>query len=75
MHDDLVSLHRGFDALARGQVTSHELDTLPALPAVPAEHSDVAPGVPQPRDDEPPHPWSVERPPRRDNSPAGPDAA
>src|SRR6266702_8210995 len=40
--------------LARGQVTSHKLDTLPALGAAPAEQSDVAPGVAQPRDDEPP---------------------
>ena len=60
MHDDLGSLHRGVDPLARGQVTGHELDPSPsswlasALAAAPAEHPDVAPGVPQPRDDQPP---------------------
>src|SRR6266498_3534844 len=61
MHDDLGALHRLFDPPARGQVTPHELDTLPALldtlsafAAASAEHSDDATGVEQPRDDEPP---------------------
>ena len=31
MHDDLGFLYRGVDPIAHGQVTSHELDTLPAL--------------------------------------------
>ncbi len=39
VHDDLDSLHRGLDPLARGQVTGHELDTLLGLAAVPAEHA------------------------------------
>ena len=46
MHDDLESLHRGIDPFARGQVTTHELDTLTARAAVPAEYSNVAPDVP-----------------------------
>ncbi len=53
VHDDLGALDRGFDTLARGQVTGHELDPLPALAAAPAEHPDVAPGIPQSRDDMP----------------------
>jgi hypothetical protein len=52
--DDLGSRHRGVDPLAGGQVTGHQLDNLRALAAVPAEDPDVAAGVPQPRDDEPP---------------------
>src|SRR5215211_1853338 len=42
------------DPLARGEVTGHGLDTLPGLVAVPAEHSNLAAGLPQPRDDEAP---------------------
>ena len=54
VHDDLGALHRGVDALARGQVAGHELDALVGLVAVPAEHPNVGAGVPQLRDDEPP---------------------
>jgi hypothetical protein len=53
VHDDLGPLHRGFDALAGGQITCHELDALAGLMAMPAEHSYLAAaGVAQPRDDE-----------------------
>src|SRR5258708_19192115 len=51
---DLGPLLRVFDTLARGQVTGHELDTLPGLAAAPAEHLYLAAGVPQPGDDEAP---------------------
>jgi hypothetical protein len=44
-------LHRGVDPLAGGQVTGHQLDAIPGLAAVAAEHPDLAAGVPQPRDD------------------------
>jgi LexA-binding, inner membrane-associated putative hydrolase len=55
VHDDLSPFQRGFDSLARGQVTGHVLGTLPALAAAPAEHPYPAAGVPQPRDDEAPN--------------------
>jgi hypothetical protein len=54
VHDDLGSLRRGLDPVALGQVAGHELDALAALVAVPAEHADVVPQVPQPRDDQSP---------------------
>ena len=54
VHDDLGPLHRGFDPLARGQVTGHELDILSGLAVAPAEHPYLASVVPQPRDDEAP---------------------
>jgi hypothetical protein len=54
VHDDVGSLYRNFDSLALGKVTCHELDPLSFLVAAPAEHSDLAPGVPQPGDYEPP---------------------
>ena len=54
MHDDLGSYNRGVDSLAGGQVTGHELDTLPGRVAASAEHSHFAPGVLQPRNDKPP---------------------
>jgi hypothetical protein len=54
MYDYVNSLHRGFDPLASGQVTGHELDTLRASTSAPADHSDVAAGVLQPLNDEPP---------------------
>jgi hypothetical protein len=46
--------HRGLGTLARGQITGHELHTVPGRMAVPAERPDVAAGVPQARDDVPP---------------------
>jgi hypothetical protein len=46
VHDDLGTFGRGFDPGALGQVADHELDALQVFMAVPAEHSDVAPGAP-----------------------------
>src|SRR5215213_9954023 len=54
VHDDLGPVHRGFDSLAGGQVTGHELDAVAGLAAAPAEHPYLAACVPQPRDDEAP---------------------
>jgi hypothetical protein len=51
VHDDLGVRHRGIDPLAGGQVAGHELEPLHALAPAPAEHPDLAAGVPQPRDD------------------------
>src|SRR5829696_5848690 len=45
-------LHRGFDPLAGGQVTAHELDAGLCLTAAAAEHPYIATGVPQEPDDE-----------------------
>jgi hypothetical protein len=43
--------HRGLDTLACGQVAGQELHRVPGRMVVPAEHPDVADGVPQARED------------------------
>src|SRR5581483_1989044 len=54
MHDDLGASHGGFDTLVFREITSHGLDTLVTVASAPAEHSDVAAGLPKPRNNEPP---------------------
>ena len=52
MDDDLNAFNGGVDALARCEVTGHELGTLSHVDA-PTEHPDGVPFIAQPRDDEP----------------------
>ena len=53
MDDDLDSPDGGIDAIAGPDVPGHELDTL-ILMGGPTEHPDVAAGIAQACDDEPP---------------------
>jgi hypothetical protein len=54
MQDDPGFCNSGFNPLACGQVTSHELDAGCGLLVVPTEHADIKPGSLQPRDDQSP---------------------
>ena len=54
MDDGLDAVHRGLEPFAGRQIAGQVADAVLVRPAAPAEHSDVVPGVPQPRDDLPP---------------------
>jgi hypothetical protein len=51
---DLGARHRVVDPVPGGKVAGHGLDAGLAVAAAAAEDPDVVPGIPQPRDDEPP---------------------
>jgi hypothetical protein len=51
VHDGLNPVHRGFDPVTGGQVTTHKPEAVLGLLAAPAEYPHVASSIPQALDD------------------------